>query len=77
MIKTEEEKLLKLVGKESMIKFENYLKLKASNKVMKLEGITLEVFSQKQGEIKSLREVLSDLNFLIRGEKEDKNKKRT
>ena len=44
---------------------------------MKLEGITLEVFSQKQGEIKSLREVLSDLNFLIRGEKEDKNKKRT
>ena len=75
--KTEEEKLLKLVGKESMIKFENYLKLKASNKVMKLEGITLEVFSQKQGEIKSLREVLSDLNFLIRGEKEDKNKKRT
>lgn len=77
MIKTEEEQLLKTVGREPMIKFENYLKLKVTNKVMKLEGITVATFDKKQGEIKSLREVLSDLNFIIRGEKEKKSKKRT
>lgn len=77
MIKVEEERLLKTVGREPMIKFEEYLKLKTTTKVMKLEGITLEVFDKKQGEIKALREVLSDLDFIIRGEKEKKSKKRS
>lgn len=77
MIKVEEEQLLKTVGREPMIKFENYLKLKTNNKVMKLEGITLATFDKKQGEIKALREVLSDLDFIIRGEKENKSKKRS
>tara|TARA_R110000751_G_scaffold53301_2_gene115544 strand:- start:3899 stop:4132 length:234 start_codon:yes stop_codon:yes gene_type:complete len=77
VIKVEEERLLKTVGREPMIKFEEYLKLKTTTKVMKLEGITLEVFDKKQGEIKALREVLSDLDFIIRGEKEKKSKKRS
>lgn len=77
MIKVEEEQLLKTVGRDPMIKFENYLKLKVTNKVMKLEGITLDIFDKKQGEIKALREVLSDLDFIIRGEKEKKSKKRS
>ena len=77
MIKVEEERLLKTVGREPMIKFEEYLKLKTTTKVMKLEGIALEVFDKKQGEIKALREVLSDLDFIIRGEKEKKSKKRS
>jgi len=77
VIKVEEEQLLKTVGRDPMIKFENYLKLKVTNKVMKLEGITLDIFDKKQGEIKALREVLSDLDFIIRGEKEKKSKKRS
>lgn len=77
MIKVEEEQLLKTVGRDPMIKFETYLKLKVTNKVMKLEGITLDIFDKKQGEIRALREVLSDLDFIIRGEKEKKSKKRS
>jgi hypothetical protein len=67
MINPNEEKLLKKVERLQMTNFEDYLKLKVRNRVSKLEKATPETLVALQGEIKGIREVLSDCNYLIRG----------
>ena len=69
MINDKEKSALKRVDRLQLTNLEEYLKLKVRNKVSKLEKATPQTLEGLQGQIKGIREVLSDCNYLIRGDK--------